>query len=160
MSSSVNNMEMRKLLTIILLLLTSMAYSSDCFERAGRDYRIDPDLLRAISWKESSYRVEAIGLNPVSGFGSGLMQVDSQHFNELKNYGIKPEHLLTDPCMNIYTGAYYLAIAFKRWGYSWRAVGAYNAGFRETDAQEKKRQKYAQEIQAIYMDIKKNTPPK
>ncbi|TQN75477.1 UNVERIFIED_ORG: transglycosylase-like protein with SLT domain [Citrobacter freundii] len=160
MSSSVNNMEMRKLLTIILLLLTSMAYSSDCFERAGRDYRIDPDLLRAISWKESSYRVEAIDLNPVSGFGSGLMQVDSQHFNELKNYGIKPEHLLTDPCMNIYTGAYYLAIAFKRWGYTWRAVGAYNAGFRETDAQEKKRQKYAQEIQAIYMDIKKNTPPK
>ncbi len=41
------------------------------------------------------------------------MQVDSQHFNELDRYGIKPEHLTTDPCMNIYTGAYYLAIAFK-----------------------------------------------
>ena len=86
------------------------------------------------------------------------MQVDSQHFNELENYGIKPEHLLTDPCMNIYTGAYYLAIAFKRWGDSWRAVGAYNAGFRNTEIQEKKRQKYAREIKEIYVNIKKNAP--
>ncbi len=59
------------------------------------------------------------------------MQVDSQHFNELARYGIKPEHLTTDPCMNIYTGAYYLAIAFKKWGVTWEAVGAYNAGFRK-----------------------------
>ncbi|HFE4537124.1 TPA: transglycosylase SLT domain-containing protein [Escherichia coli] len=158
MSSPVNNIKMRKLLAVTLLLLTNIAYSSDCFERAGRDYRIDPDLLRAISWKESRYRVDAIGVNPVTGFGSGLMQVDSQHFNELENYGIKPEHLLTDPCMNIYTGAYYLAIAFKRWGYSWRAVGAYNAGFRNTEIQEKKRQKYAREIKEIYVNIKKNAP--
>ncbi|WP_244578803.1 transglycosylase SLT domain-containing protein, partial [Escherichia coli] len=50
-----------------------------------------------------------------------------QHFNELARYGIKPEHLTTDPCMNIYTGAYYLAIAFKKWGVTWEAVGAYNA---------------------------------
>ena len=63
------------------------------------------------------------------------MQVDSQHFNELARYGIKPEHLTTDPCMNIYTGAYYLAIAFKKWGVSWEAVGAYNAGFRKTERQ-------------------------
>lgn len=145
---------MRKLLTVILLSLTGMAYSSDCFERAGRDYRIDPDLLRAISWKESHYRVDAIGVNPVTGFGSGLMQVDSQHFNELKNYGIKPEHLLTDPCMNIYTGAYYLAIAFKRWGYSWRAVGAYNAGFSESPKQEEKRNRYSAHVRQIYNGIK------
>lgn len=62
--------------------------------------------------------------------------------------------------MNIYTSAYYLAIAFKRWGVNWRAVGAYNAGFRETDVQERKRLKYAQEIQVIYENIKKNAPPK
>ncbi|EFW6053077.1 transglycosylase SLT domain-containing protein [Salmonella enterica] len=147
---------MRILLAVILLLTTGITYSADCFERAGRDYRIDPDLLRAISWKESRYRVNAIGINPGTGYGSGLMQVDSQHFTELQNYGIKPEHLLTDPCMNIYTGAYYLAIAFKRWGYSWRAVGAYNAGFRETEVQEKKRQRYARSIQGIYMGIKKS----
>ncbi|CDL15229.1 X polypeptide [Klebsiella pneumoniae IS46] len=40
------------------------------------------------------------------------MQIDSQHFNELSRYGIKPDHLLSDACLNIYTGAYYLAQAF------------------------------------------------
>ncbi|KEN10836.1 transglycosylase SLT domain protein [Escherichia coli 7-233-03_S3_C3] len=80
--------------------------------------------------------------NPVTGYGSGLMQVDSQHFNELARYGIKPEHLTTDPCMNIYTGAYYLA------------VGAYNAGFRKTERQNQRRLAYASEVYRIYTWIK------
>jgi soluble lytic murein transglycosylase-like protein len=101
---------------------------------AGRDYRIDPDLLRAISWQES-WVVDAIGKNPGTGYGAGLMQIDSQHHARLSEFGIKPEHLLTDACLNIYTGAYYLALAFKKWGVSWEAVGAYNAGFRRTDRQ-------------------------
>lgn len=101
------------MLAICLMFINGICEAADCFDLAGRDYKIDPDLLRAISWKESRYRVNAIGINPVTGYGSGLMQVDSQHFNELARYGIKPEHLTTDPCMNIYTGAYYLAIAFK-----------------------------------------------
>lgn len=103
---------MRKwLLTICLMFINVTCKAGDCFDLAGRDYKIDPDLLRAISWKESRNRVNAIGINPVTGYGSGLMQVDSQHFNELARYGIKPEHLTADPCLNIYTGAYYLAIA-------------------------------------------------
>ncbi len=106
------------MLAICLMFINEICLATDCFDLAGRDYKIDPDLLRAISWKESRYRVNAIGINPVTGYGSGLMQVDSQHFNELARYGIKPEHLTTDPCMNIYTGAYYLAIAFKKWGVS------------------------------------------
>ncbi|ROI38869.1 transglycosylase SLT domain-containing protein [Escherichia coli] len=127
------------MLAICLMFINGICEAADCFDLAGRDYKIDPDLLRAISWKESRYRVNAIGINPVTGYGSGLMQVDSQHFNELARYGIKPEHLTTDPCMNIYTGAYYLAIAFKKWGVSWEAVGAYNAGFRKTERQNQRR---------------------
>ena len=82
------------------------------------------------------------------------MQVDSQHFNELARYGIKPEHLTTDPCMNIYTGAYYLAIAFKKWGVSWEAVGAYNAGFRKSERQNRRRLAYASDVYRIYTGIK------
>lgn len=108
---------MKSVLLVGLLMLSFPVIAQDCFELAGRDYKIDPDLLRAISWRESRYRVNAIGINPVTGYGSGLMQVDSQHFNELARYGIKPEHLTTDPCMNIYTGAYYLAIALKNGAY-------------------------------------------
>ena len=86
------------MLAIYLMFINEICHATDCFDLAGRDYKIDPDLLRAISWKESRYRVNAIGINPVTGYGSGLMQVDSQHFNELARYGIKPEHLTTDPC--------------------------------------------------------------
>jgi hypothetical protein len=65
---------------------------------------------------------------------------------QLSQYGIKPEHLLTDACLNIYTGAYYLALAFKKWGVSWEAVGAYNAGFRRTDRQAMRRLAYARRL--------------
>jgi len=126
---------------------------------AGRDYHIEPDLLRAISFRESSWRQDAMNVVSNKSYAVGMMQIHSQNFSHLVQYGITPDNLYRDPCMNIYTGAYYLAIAFKRRGYSWRAAGAYNAGFRETEAQEKKRQKYAQEIQAIYVGIKKNAPP-
>lgn len=141
-------------LAITLLLFSDITSASDCFDMAGRDYKIDPDLLRAISWKESHFKIDAIGRNPVSGYGSGLMQIDSQHFNELSRYGIKPEHLLTDACMNIYTGAYYLALTFNKWGVSWDAVGAYNAGFKKTPRQAARRYEYAKKIHRYYTAIK------
>ncbi len=129
-------------------------YSSDCFELAGRDYKIDPDLLRAISWHESRNRVNAIGINPVTGYGSGLMQIDSQHFKELSRYGIKPEHLGYRPVHEYLYRCVLPAIAFKKWGVTWRAVGAYNAGFRNTEEQERRRKIYATKIQNIYRNIK------
>lgn len=48
---------MTKLLLIGLLTLSSHVIAQDCFELAGRDYKIDPDLLRAISWHESRNRL-------------------------------------------------------------------------------------------------------
>ncbi|EIH9874657.1 transglycosylase SLT domain-containing protein [Escherichia coli] len=150
---------MKNVLLVGLLALTSSVIAQDCFEMAGRDYHIEPDLLRAISFRESSWLPDAMNVVSNESYAVGMMQIHSQNFSHLAQYGITPGNLYRDPCMNIYTGAYYLAIAFKRWGYSWRAVGAYNAGFRETEAQERKRQKYAQEIQAIYVGIKKNAPP-
>jgi soluble lytic murein transglycosylase-like protein len=105
---------------------------------------------------ESKWVVNAIGKNPGTGYGAGLMQIDSQHHARLSEFGIKPEHLLTDACLNIYTGAYYLALAFKKWGVSWEAVGAYNAGFRRTDRQAMRRLAYARKIEAVYRAIKAN----
>lgn len=141
-------------IVVTLILFSEFSNASDCFDMAGRDYGIDPDLLRAISWQESRFKTDAIGRNPLTGYGSGLMQIDSQHFNELSVFGIKPNHLLTDPCLNIYTGAYYLAQAFKKWGVSWDAVGAYNAGFKKTPRQATRRYEYAKKIHHFYTEIK------
>ena len=82
---AINSKNMHKIIAIILIMFAGNTYSSDCFELAGRDYKIDPDLLRAISWHESRNRVNAIGINPVTGYGSGLMQIDSQH---LRSYPV------------------------------------------------------------------------
>lgn len=150
---------MKNILLVGLLTIPCLVIAQDCFEMAGRDYRIEPDLLRAISFRESSWRDNALNIVSHNEYAVGKMQIHSQNFSHLAQFGITPQQLYTDSCLNIYTGAYYLAIAFKRWGYSWKAVGAYNAGFRETEAQERKRQKYAKEIQAIYVRIKKNAPP-
>ena len=141
-----------------LLLMVAQNANADCFDMAGKDYKIDPDLLRAISWQESKFKIDAIGRNPVTGYSSGLMQIDSQHFNELAQYGIKPGHLLTDACLNIYTGAFYLAQAFQKWGVSWDAVGAYNAGFKNTPRQAVRRYEYAKKIHHYYTAIKASKP--
>ncbi|PAV07098.1 hypothetical protein CBG25_05235 [Arsenophonus sp. ENCA] len=65
----------------------------------------------------------------------GLMQINSQHINYLKSLGITPYQLRNDACMNIYTGAYFLALAFNKWGVTWQAIGAYNAGFKNNEIQ-------------------------
>lgn len=141
---------------ISVFLVSQSTRSEDCFDLAGRDYKIDPDLLRAISWQESHFEPRARGRNPGQGYGIGLMQIDSQHLSELKQYGITSELLLNDPCMNIYTGAYYLAKAFDSWGVSWESVGAYNAGFKRSPRQAARRYNYAKKIKKNYVAIKKS----
>lgn len=145
---------MVKLIVLFLLLLSSSVKAIDCFDMAGRYYRIDADLLRSVAFRESSFRRKAMNVVSPDEYAVGMMQIHSKNFSHLSQYGITPEKLYNDSCLNIYTGAYYLAIAFKRWGYNWRAIGAYNAGFRDTEKQEEKRIKYAYEIKAIYEKIR------
>ncbi|ECJ2542915.1 lytic transglycosylase [Salmonella enterica subsp. salamae] len=140
---------------IAFFFLSDIAHGTSCYVRAGRYYKIDPDLLLAIAWKESRLDKHAIGQNPHSGYGTGLMQVDSQHFKELKTYGITPHRLLNDSCLNIYTGAYYLAIAFRKFGRTWQAVGAYNAGFKINETQNQRRLLYSNDVKRIYLTIKR-----
>ncbi|CAD5570370.1 transglycosylase SLT domain-containing protein [Escherichia coli] len=145
---------MKNILLTGLLTLTSPVIAQDCFEMAGRDYRIDPDLLRAISFRESSWRDNALNIVSQNEYAVGKMQIHSQNFSHLAQFGITPQQLYTDSCLNIYTGAYYLAIAFKKWGISWEAVGAYNAGFRRSERQNQRRLAYASDIYRIYAGIK------
>ncbi len=67
------------------------------------------------------------------------MQIHSQNFNELAQYGITENHLRQDPCMNIYTGAFYLAKFIRIQGDIWKGVGAYNAGLKKTRGSREKK---------------------
>lgn len=130
----------------------------DCFELAGRDANIDPILLKAIAWQESGLNYKITGSNAILGFGEGhgygLMQIDSQHLQFLKQYGITRENLINDICLNIYVGTYFMALAFNEFGENWDAVGAYNAGFKKSTRQHERRTQYARKVHATYKLLK------
>lgn len=88
------------------------------------------------------------------GHGYGLMQIDSQHLQFLKQYGITRENLINDICLNIYVGAYFMALAFNEFGENWNAVGAYNAGFKKNIIQHERRTQYARKVHATYKLLK------
>ncbi len=69
------------------------------------------------------------------------MQINSRWLGALSAYGIGRAQLL-DPCINTYVGAWILAQNFSRIGYSWEAIGAYNAKAPE------KRAAYARRVAA------------
>ncbi len=143
-----------KIIIPLFFLFVCRTVSADCFEQAGYDSNIDPDLLRAIAKVESNFNHLAIGKNPVRGFGVGLMQIDSQNFAHLRKFNISPEMLL-DACINVYAGAYFLRLAVNRMGNNWDAVGAYNAGFSSKPQQIKRRYQYASKVRLHYRDLKK-----
>ncbi len=97
-----------------------------CWEEAATRYHLNPDLLQAIARTESGMNPQAIGINRDGSRDIGLMQVNSAWLPALRAYGIA-ERDLFEPCTNIHVGAWILAGRVSRLGYTWNAVGAYNA---------------------------------
>ncbi|CAH0297334.1 lytic transglycosylase [bacteria symbiont BFo1 of Frankliniella occidentalis] len=124
-----------------------------CFRSASERYLIDHRLLIAIAEVESSMNPKAIGLNKKKGKilseDIGLMQINSSWFPVLVKMGITRESLLSNPCQNIYVGAWILAKNIAANGVNWESVGAYNAGFRNANAPF--RLKYAKKVYARYL---------
>ena len=110
---------MQKWIITILMLYTSTIFAKDCFNNAARDYQLDADLLRAIAYRESVFKPNAINYVSPSSYAIGLMQIHSQNFNELARFGMTEQQLRDAPCLNIYTGAYYLAKFIKIQGDVW-----------------------------------------
>jgi len=120
-----------------LAAMTTMAAASDvlnrCFEDAGQRYQISPILLWSIAKTESGFYAGAINrANDNGSYDIGLMQINSSWLPTLRRYGVA-ERQLMDPCVSIHVGAWILAQNIAKHGYTWKAVGAYNA--RSSDKQ-------------------------
>ena len=112
------------------LLLCGSASGSDmtpCFAQAGLRFGIAPELLCAIALAESGLDARASHQNANGSVDVGVMQVNSRWFAPLREYGLTPADLW-EPCTNIHVGAWILAHDILRYGSTWTAVGAYNAG--------------------------------
>lgn len=97
-----------------------------CWDEAAKRYNLSSHLLYAIARTESGLDPRAVGRNRDGSRDLGLMQINSRWLPRLAEHGIA-EHDLFDPCTSIHVGAWILADNVSRLGYTWDAVGAYNA---------------------------------
>lgn len=149
---------MRKIKWFIFMLFLPCIANAQCFDKAGKYYNLDPDYLRAIAWKESRYKTNAIGKNNDGSKDIGIMQINSSNIEKLKRAFplINVKNLINYPCLNISVGAYILNENFKRYGRNWLAVGVYNAGVKNNKKRVNIRYHYAKEINQYYNQIKRN----
>ncbi len=110
-------------LTVLLFALPS-GLSAFCYEEAGDAHGINPELLRTISKTESNLNPLAVNINADGSQDLGLMQINSSW---IKSMNLDSGLLLSDPCYNLKTGANILNKCFARYGYTWEAIGCYNA---------------------------------
>lgn len=128
--------------TALVFLCAGTAAFADCFDAAGRYQHVNPLILRAIAWRESHNRPNALNHNANGSTDYGVMQINSVHLPALAQYGIST-HTLMQPCKNVYIAAWHLRREMDKYGNTWAAVGAYHS---ETPAL---RDEYAQQIAQI-----------
>ena len=142
---------MKKIIPVYFFLFPTLSYAF-CFNEAGKEYNVNPDLLEAIALKESSLIPNAVGYNKdeytgeVSSTDYGLMQINSWWFGKFSEDNVN-ERTVMEPCFNVKIGARILSLNFSSHGFNWNSVGAYNAGFKESGANARK---------AYILEIKKN----
>lgn len=120
---------MSRLIFIAAIFITFNA-KGFCFEEAGREFNVNPMLLAAIAQVESSMQHQVLNkthFERTKTFDIGLMQINSSVLKQLSKEGITKEMLISDPCVNVRVGARILAEKFKKEGFGWEGVGAYNA---------------------------------
>lgn len=145
----------RMLIVLAGALLFSSSVQAYCFREAGARYNVSPQLLRAIAQVESGMNPHAVGYNrnrqgQVTSRDFGLMQINSTHLAKLRALGVIRDErdLLTQPCLNVQTGAWILAQHLQVCGLTWQCLGSYNAGF--ADGNQARRMLYARKVYAIW----------
>lgn len=97
-----------------------------CVAPAAAFHGVNPWVLRAILKVESNFAPQAINRNPNGTFDVGMAQINSIHFERLRQYGITADHLM-DGCIATYVAAWHLARQIARYGNTWFGVASYHS---------------------------------
>lgn len=113
-------------------LAVSSAAGAFCWDEAGAEYGISPELLKAVSAVESYHNQPAVNWNRNGSYDACHMQINTHWYFLLKKrygkeYADQAWSALADPCYCTKFGAFVLADCVARLGNTWRAVGCYNA---------------------------------
>jgi soluble lytic murein transglycosylase-like protein len=136
-----------------VLSMASEAFAEgwQCWSDAATRYNVPVDLLYAIAMVETGNKSAVISpRNSDGSYDIGLMQINSRHLPRLSRIGITAEDLIASPCLNLHVGAMILADMIRRYGYTWVAIGAYNAGSIQ------RRAAYAKKVYAMYDRIQRS----
>lgn len=85
---------------------------------------MNANLLRSIARIESNNNETAINHNRNGTTDLGIMQINSSW---IKPMGLNEKELLKNPCYNVKTAAKILKKCMDKYGYTWEAIGCYNA---------------------------------
>lgn len=113
-------------LVLSIFLAAALPAQAFCFTEAARRYDVPEKLLRAIARVESGMRSDRKNTNKDGSEDIGLMQINTSWLPVLKRYGIERADLW-HPCTSVHIAAWIMAKNIQAYGYTWEAVGAYNA---------------------------------
>lgn len=121
-----------------------------CWDAAGAYHGIDPWLLYAIGYVESTHDPMAVNTSNSNGTRDmGMMQINSIWLPELRRHGVSTDTLF-NACASTYIGAWILAKNIRRYGYTWEAIAAYNVGSLNTPRRQEIGRNYARKVYAAY----------
>lgn len=148
--------------SLLAALVMTPAWANDiphllCFQAAAERYDIDIRILLAIAKVESGLDMNKVNKNDNGSTDHGIMQINSSWQEELAAAGIRWKDVVQLPCMNIHVGAWVLANNFSQKGMSWYSVGAYNAGFKNTNAARSHRALYVLKVYGAAKSLSFNT---
>lgn len=124
-----------------------------CWDEAAKYHGIDPWLLYAIAYVESSHNPRAISRPNRNGtYDIGLMQINSIHLPTLSRYGIT-KNTLMNACASTYVGAWILSEKINRYGWSWQAIAAYNVGSLNNPTRTRIGRSYANKVYEAYYKL-------
>ena len=126
-----------------------------CWKKASYRYDIPIVVLKAVAHVESRHNPKALRKNTNGTYDYGLMQVNTRWLRYVKKYGITKESL-KKPCTNIMVGAWILKQEIIRFGFNWRAIGAYHAGAYTWKNKDKKVARYIGYSAKVFRYIERN----